>query len=361
MKIVPASFEILDHLDQKSLPARIEECGRICYKNEDKITPESAIPFVEKGIERGHNSVLEMGVVTLEVLANGPQVTDLMMRQPKYIHAIGCEFKNINDSQSMIPRWLVLTGSVGAWIELYDRHKNCLIVRAVCAEIQRQFPVFFKTAIPIIGIPGIAAHVLDIRQVEQLYPEEKAKHRHVAVKFVVNRAISHDICHHRAIAILMESHGYCNYSANKFNNEITFIRPSAIFDCEITGKSGLCACDNKSGEFCDDCVDDIRNRWLVGNDKPVRTSRPFAQWLLSMQCAESDYFDLLDGGGSPQAACTVLPNSCKTEIIVYANLEQWRHIFKLRCSKAEDPSMREVMIPLRKEFAKRWPEVFEND
>ena len=62
------------------------------------------------------------------------------------------------------------------------------------------------------------------------------------------------------------------------------------------------------------------------------------------------YLKLLDRGCTPQAARTVLPNSCKTEIIVYATIEEWMHIFKMRCSEAAEPSMREVMIPLEKEF-----------
>jgi thymidylate synthase (FAD) len=69
------------------------------------------------------------------------------------------------------------------------------------------------------------------------------------------------------------------------------------------------------------------------------------------------YFKLLETS-TAQAARTVLPNSCKTEIIVYANLAEWRHIFTLRCSKAAEPSMREVMIPLHEEFQRRLPVVF---
>ena len=60
---------------------------------------------------------------------------------------------------------------------------------------------------------------------------------------------------------------------------------------------------------------------------------------------------------TPQAARTVLPNSCKTELIVYANLQEWKHIFKLRTSKAAEPTMREVMIPLHSELRHRFPEL----
>jgi thymidylate synthase (FAD) len=69
------------------------------------------------------------------------------------------------------------------------------------------------------------------------------------------------------------------------------------------------------------------------------------------------YLQLLETS-TPQAARTVLPNSCKTEIIVYANLAEWLHIFRLRTTKAAEPSMREVMIPLQQDFRKRFPEIF---
>ena len=72
-------------------------------------------------------------------------------------------------------------------------------------------------------------------------------------------------------------------------------------------------------------------------------------WFKAMLDAESKYLKLLETS-SPQAARTVLPNSCKTEIIVYASITEWKLIFKLRTAQNADPSMREVMVPLSKQF-----------
>ncbi|NOQ66417.1 MAG: FAD-dependent thymidylate synthase, partial [Desulfobacterales bacterium] len=72
---------------------------------------------------------------------------------------------------------------------------------------------------------------------------------------------------------------------------------------------------------------------------------------------EEIYLKLL-GTSSPQAARTVLPNSCKTELITFANLLEWLHIFKLRTSKGAEPSMREVMIPLLHKFQEKYPTIF---
>lgn len=78
----------------------------------------------------------------------------------------------------------------------------------------------------------------------------------------------------------------------------------------------------------------------------------------SCKRAETAYFDLLDCGCSPQEARGVLPNSLKTEIVMTANLAEWRHFFQLRTSRAAHPQMREVAIPLLREFKKRDPENF---
>ncbi|MGX9726288.1 MAG: FAD-dependent thymidylate synthase [Candidatus Electronema sp. VV] len=304
MKIISPSCEILDHLDQQSLAVRIEYCGRICYKSEDRITQESALPFVEKMAEHGHNSVLELGVVTLEICADDSAIADLFLRQPKYLHISREENR------------LLITGSIRAWRELLLFQPDCAVVWAACALLNERHPYFFSTILPeggLTAVSGIAVRKVPLEEVEQLPADKLAKHRHVAVKFVVNRAVTHELVRHRPCAFLQESQRYCRYSDDKFGSEVTFIKP--MF-------------------------------W-------VEDSAEYALWRQAMEEAERLYLRLLETS-TAQAARTVLPNSCKTEIIVYANLEQWRHIFKLRCSKAAEPSMREVMVPLREEFERRW-------
>ena len=305
MKIISPSCEILDRLDQQSLAVRIEHCGRICYKSEDRITPESALPFVAKMAEHGHNSVLEMGVVTLEICADDRAIADLFLRQPKYLHI------------SREKNRLLITGSIRAWRELLLFQPDCAVVRAACALLNDRHPYFFSTILPeggLTAVPGIAVRKVPLAEIEQLPADKLAKHRHIAVKFVVNRAVTHELVRHRLCAFLQESQRYCRYSDDKFGSEVTFVKP--LFWAE--------------------------------------DSAEYAVWRQAMEETERLYLRLLETS-TAQAARTVLPNSCKTEIIVYANLEQWRHIFKLRCSKAAEPSMREVMVPLREEFARRWP------
>ncbi len=309
MKVVAPSFEVLDNLDNESLAVRIELCGRICYKSEDKIDRNSALPFVSKMAEHGHNSVLEMGVITLEVGCTGDsQVTELFLTQPRYL-----QIDRNRDS-------LLVTGSIRAFRELLMFHPDCAVVNAMCAYLNERHPYFFSTILPKNGFKNdssISVRKVELAEVDQLPPGKLAKHRHIAVKFIVNRAITHEIVRHRPCSFLQESQRYCRYSDDKFGSEITFIKPM-FFE---------------------------------------KDSREYEIWQKAMLDTEQMYLQLLETS-TPQAARTVLPNSCKTELIVYANLAEWLHIFKLRTTRAAEPSMREVIIPLQEDFKQRFPNIF---
>ena len=134
MRVVPASYTILENLDRESLAVRIELCGRICYKSEDKIDQDSALPFVSKMAEHGHNSVLEMGVVTLTVeCPTDSPITELFLIQPRYLQ--------IDRDENT----LLVTGSVRAFRELLKFHPDCAIVDAMSAYLNTRHPYFFST------------------------------------------------------------------------------------------------------------------------------------------------------------------------------------------------------------------------
>lgn len=309
MRVIPASYEILNNLDLESLAVRIELCGRICYKSEDRIDQNSALPFVSKMAEHGHNSVLEMGVVTLQVeCADDHQVTELFLIQPRYLQ--------IDREENS----LLITGSVRTFRELLMFHPDCAIVNAMCAWLYRRHPYFFSTILPEKGLledSSISVRKVELTEVDQLPPDKMARHRYIAVKFIVNRAVTHEMVRHRPCSFLQESQRYCRYSDDKFGSEVTFIKPM-FFE---------------------------------------QNSPEYEIWQKAMQDTEQLYLQLLKTS-SPQAARTVLPNSCKTELIVYANLAEWQHIIKLRSSKAAEPSMREVIIPLWDELKQQFPAIF---
>ena len=156
--------------------------------------------------------------------------------------------------------------------------------------------------------------------------EAMIEHSSLSVKFVVDRGVSHELVRHRIASFAQESTRYCNYSKDKFGNEITVILP--------------CFFDTGMG---------ILSNSLV-----------YQEWKSACECAEERYFNLLKMGATPQEARTVLPNSLKTEITVTANYREWRNFFKLRTAEASHPQMREITIPLLKEIKTLIPIIFDD-
>ncbi len=160
-----------------------------------------------------------------------------------------------------------------------------------------------------------------IQKIVKNHHEAMLEHASMTVKFIVDRGVSHELVRHRLASFAQESTRYCNYSKNKFGNEITVIKPYFFEE----------------------------------------NAKMYDIWKSAMENAEKAYLDLLNGGASPQEARSVLPNSLKTEVIVTANMREWRHFFKLRAAGetgAPHPQMAEVAIPLLKTCKEYMPELF---
>ena len=115
----------------------------------------------------------------------------------------------------------------------------------------------------------------------------------------------------RVFSFCQESQRYCNYSKDKFSNELTFIIPNWINT----------HCPNKESEG---------------------PSIADMEWSTAMMNAEASYFNLLKEGWKPQEAREVLPNSTKTELIITGFESDWEYFFKLRCSPAAHPMMQDL-------------------
>lgn len=150
------------------------------------------------------------------------------------------------------------------------------------------------------------------------------EHSSLSVMFRVDRGITHELVRHRIMSFAQESTRYCNYSNDKFGNEITVIKPC----------------------------------WLKDE-----SSQEFIVWKFSVEQAVKAYFNLLSQGWSPQKARSVLPTCLKADIVMTGNYREWRHFFKLRAGTTygmPHPQMLEVTVPLLFELSERIPVIFDD-
>ena len=159
--------------------------------------------------------------------------------------------------------------------------------------------------------------------------EAMLEHSSLSVKFICDRGVSHELVRHRLASFAQESTRYCNYSKDKFGNELTFIKPCFFIEKE----------------------DSIFRR------------ADYELWRTAMAVAEDTYFQMIKYGCTPQEARSVLPNSIKTEIVMTANYREWRHFFWLRAAHKTGPAhpqMEELTVPLLYEVSGLIPVVFDD-
>jgi thymidylate synthase (FAD) len=149
--------------------------------------------------------------------------------------------------------------------------------------------------------------------------ESVLEHEKITVRIICDRGVSHELVRHRLASFSQESTRFCSYDKERFEGHISVIEP---FPFEDKIKRGI--------------------------------------WKEAMYGAEKAYFELIEQGATPQEARSVLPNSLKTEIVVTANLREWRWILKERTSNKAHPQMREIMRPLLREFQRLIPVVFDD-
>ena len=290
MKIIEPYFEFIDEPDALK---KIELCGRVCYKSESKITAGSAETFVKNLICRGHESVLEHAVYIVKCEDRDANVFNRI-----------CNTIENRDSgrvllKSTQKRRNVISGNVRAW---RDFMRECTRLNAYPKFLTLFDGILFDDVNP-------AKHWITTAQFidnAELTTDERDAHFTQTVKFVVDRGISHEIVRHRTASFSQESTRYCNYSGS-----MTFIEPLFFDDLSLQ------------------------------------------LWENEMQNIENLYNLLISKGTKPQEARAVLPNSTKTELIMTANTECWKHFFELRTAAGAHPQMKQIAEPLKAEFIER--------
>ena len=148
--------------------------------------------------------------------------------------------------------------------------------------------------------------------------ESVIEHVSLTFKIICDRGVTHEIVRHRLASYSQESSRYCNYSSNKFGNELTFIKP---------------------------CF------WTEDDEN-------YLLWKQTLEVAEKNYLAMIKNGARPEQARSILPNSLKAEIFMTANLREWKHFLKLRTSQKAHPQMREVSLKIYKILNDNLPIIF---
>ena len=260
MKLIKPSVEYISQPEGlDGIYKHIERCARTCYKSEDKITVDSAKKFVDGLIMACHTAMLEHGTVYLEKTFK--KFKDNSYHNNLYSTSIGTPEKT---EDGIIWKWYITTN--------------------------------FRVLIENNWLD-------DLKYLCQ--PTEYHQKRYT-MKFICDRGVSHELVRHRRMSFAQESQRYCNYSKDKFDNGITFIKPSW--------------CDKEAMSVIGDIA-------AIDTEK---SSAEFVLWLTYLANAEKAYLKLLEMGWTPQQARSVLPNATKTEIIMTGFEDDWKHFFNLR-------------------------------
>lgn len=276
MKLIESSVQIIEEKDPYKM---IELAGRTCYKSEDKITENSAKEFVNRMIKLGHGAMLEHGTIYLEI-ENYTDIDELKYKGNPYSRAV-----------AVFPNLLYVTTNLR------------VIVENGWEE--------------------------DLKW--QCEPTEHHEKR-ITAKFICDRATANQFVRHRVFSFAQESQRYCNYNKDKFNNELTFIRPTWL---NIpTGDYTYW-----DGDWCD--IDNMKIQ--LPSDNGIADN-----FLWCLNNAGMQYRLLINKGLKPQEARGVLPNATKTELVMTGFESDWEHFFELRCSGAAHPDAKKLADELYK-------------
>lgn len=281
MKLIKQSFEFINQTDFSlvGIKKHIERCARVSYKSEDKITDTSYEKFVNMLESRGHDRPLEFGTVYLDI-----PTKDL---EPGY------EYMNAVGKYALNP-WSIK--------EDFDNHAyistNYRVIKDNHWESDLQY----------------------------LCEPTEHHHKRYTVHMILDRGVMDEFRTHVGLSHLAESTRYCNYSKDKFGNELTFIKPCWLNDEKLK---------------------------LYGPYHTViRDKSPESIFIANLNNVERDYLDLIKLGWTPQQARSVLPLGIKSELISCGFEDAWENFFKRRDAPDAHPMAQEIANPMHKEFFK---------
>lgn len=323
MELIHPYYELLGlvPLDPADSAPFIEAAGRTCYKSEDKITPTSAQKFVGGIIKSGHHSVIEHSNLVMRLKNKSTFPVDVKER---IVAAFGERMKY--HKIHIHADYVYIAGNYRAWYQTIDalgmldniRSYEPHAARALCFDVYAIIKDMFSLSwtLEVEDAWRASSQFMAI-----LDPAEVPRRlRQYSVRIVCDRGVTHEIVRHRPFAYSQESTRYVNYKGG-----MQFIIPNWV-NIEPKGAN-----------------EPLVQRFM---------DPPAYRWARACLDAELAYVKLIEEGWKPQQARSVLPNSLKTEIVCTAFKEDWEWLFKMRCSKAAHPQIRQIMEPLQEEMRK---------
>ena len=289
MKLIKQSFEILDQqCGLEGIYKQIEISGRTCYKSEDKITEDSAKEFVDRMIKSGHGAMLEHGTVYLAM-----------------------------PTETMIP---IEANGWGKYT------KNPYSKGFKVCNVNGQKRVAITTNLRVLVENG---WLDDLKYICE--PMEHHEKR-ITVKFITDQGILREFTRHRVFSFAVESTRYCNYTKDKFSNEITFIQPNWISDKDI---------ENYHMDFG------------YFTDQDTNHITAVNRFMSALKNAEYFYMELIKLGWKPQQARNILPLATKCDMVMTGFVSDWKHFFELRDAASAHPQAQELAHSLHETFIQR--------
>ena len=288
MKLIKQSFEFINQTDFSlvGIKKHIERCARVSYKSEDKITDTSYEKFVNMLESRGHDRPLEFGTVHLKM----PE------------HEFRSLINILTSSRTYNDLWIHYK-VVETWEEGYTVYvtTNYRYYKLMWNQMNTLSEYFDATD-------------------SEYYPKRYTVH------MILDRGVMDEFRTHVGLSHLAESTRYCNYSKDKFGNELTFIKPCWLNDEKLK---------------------------LYGPYHTViRDKSPESIFIANLNNVERDYLDLIKLGWTPQQARSVLPLGIKSELISCGFEDAWENFFKRRDAPDAHPMAQEIANPMHKEFFK---------
>ena len=326
MKIIKPSFEIFnipDATDEVAVYKHLEKIARICYKSEDKISDDSYKKMLKHLCTREHWAMFEHYVFTVSVPAwlyidiNGirPRLSD----DPNILNKIGFFKSTCWDDTSDNRYKYLISFSITALNRIISypgfKFEDNLGLIELFKFMKTKYPLITYGELDDVKNMGMITSLYGYDENVKLLTRDEIKslpdnlrevHDTMTVQFVVDRGVTHEIVRHRPASYAQESTRYCNYSLDKFGRELNVIKP----------------CFFEEG------------------------TKLYEIWEKGCLDSEKAYFELLDNGATPQQARSVLHHSIKADLVMTANIHEYKHFFKMRCASDAHPQMIEVARPL---------------